>query len=63
MTAPFAAAGDPPPTAALVAWLAMIPTTAPNLTADERAQITAIRRRATDARTRTRTRCDVLLNG
>lgn len=60
MSGPARVFGEPPPTAAQLAWLALIPTTSPALTTDERAQITAIRRNAVDARTRAR--CDLLLS-
>jgi hypothetical protein len=42
-----------------MAWLSLIPTTAPALTADERGRIAAINRQATDDRTRAR--CALLL--
>ena len=48
------------PTAVQLAWLALIPTTAPALTADERGLITQIRNRAVD--NRTIARCNLLLS-
>jgi hypothetical protein len=43
-------AGYPIPSAADLAWLSLVPTSAPALTADERGRIAAISRQATDPR-------------
>ena len=51
--------GRPAPSAADLAWLALIPTTAPNLSAVERGRIAALRTMATEDRVRAR--CDALL--